>query len=494
MKVILVNPPSSYIQQEVISVSPPLGLLYLGAVLERSGHHVKIVDVIAEGWRKPEIVKQNGKTSYHIDINNDHLAELVNGFDCDVFGISCLFVTTERTTIELAKKVKKLKPSVRVVVGGVNASARYEFLMECEAVDCIVIGEGEHALKDLLSAWEGGDDVYHIKGLVYRKDGVVVRNEGINCVENLDELPFPAYHLLENSMEEYFQGNFEGLFLEERVLPMCTSRGCVLNCVFCAGAKLFGKWRPRSPENVLREIEFVKEKYGVKEIAFTDSNINLDLERFTKLLNMIDERKLGITWMPWGGIFAKTFSVSLINLMRATGCHSIFMSVESGDPEMQKYIGKIVPLELARSIVSECRKFGIWTHGNFVVGLPGETRETMKRSFRYAKKVGFDSVSFFIAIPLPGTRYYDQIGSGQLLDKELLRFRTRSITWTEISARELTSTIRRFLISYAIFKITTELLPWRLVERLRGLDARSRRMFAMNIKRSLNVLRARFKG
>ncbi len=494
MKVVLVNPPSSYIPQEVISVSPPLGLLYLGAVLEQSGHYVRVVDVIAEGWRKPEIVKKNGKTSYCIDISNEHLSELVNGFDCDVFGISCLFVTTERTTLELAQKVKKLKPSVKVVVGGVNASARNDFLMECEAVDCIVIGEGEHALKDLISAWEGGGDVDHIKGLVYRKDGVVVRNEGINCVENLDELPFPAYHLLGNSMEEYFQGNFEGLFLEERVLPMCTSRGCVLNCVFCAGAKLFGKWRPRSPENVLREIEFLKEKFGVKEIAFTDSNINLDPMRFTKLLHMLDERKLGITWMPWGGIFAKTFSADLIKLMKATGCHSIFMSVESGDPDMQKYIGKIVPLELARSIASECRKYGIWTHGNFVLGLPGETRKTMKRSFQYAKKAGFDSVSFFIAIPLPGTRYYEQIGSGQLQNKESLRFRTRDITWTEISAEELTSTIRRFVISYAIFKVTTELFPWRLVERLCGLDARSRKMFALNIRRSLRVLSERLKG
>jgi radical SAM superfamily enzyme YgiQ (UPF0313 family) len=170
------------------------------------------------------------------------------------------------------------------------------------------------------------------------------------------------------------------------------------------------------------------------------------------------------------------------------------MSVESGDSDMQKYIGKIVPLELTRRIASECRKFGIWTHGNFVVGLPGETRETMKSSLRYAKKVGFDSVSFFIAIPLPGTRYYEQIGSGRLLDKDMLRFRTRDITWTEISAKELTSTIRRFVISYAIFKVITELLPWHLVERLRGLDARSRRMFALNIIRSLNMLRARLKG
>ena len=261
----------------------------------------------------------------------------------------------------------------------------------------------------------------------------------------------------------------------------------MINCVFCAGKKQFGNWRSRKPENVLQEIELLMAKYGIQEIAFTDSNININKNRFKKMLELMDEKKLNISWMPWGGIFIKTFSTELVGLMKKTGCHSVYLSVEHGNPEMQKYIGKIVPMEKARTIIDECREYGIWTHGNFVLGLPGETRSTMHECLDYSIKANFDSVSFHIAIPLPGSRLYDELKVESTLDGQDLRFKTRKITWAPLSSDELTKEVKRYLVVFVLHKILSELNPRSIVQRIRSYNKQNFKLFRLNAERSMEL-------
>lgn len=484
MKVVLFNPPAEFTMREDISILPPLGLLYIGAILENGGHDVQIVDCMAEGWRKPQ-KKQNGEeVSYIVNIDDRYLAQLVKDLSKVVVGISCLFATSEQSTIDLAKRIKQINNGIIVVVGGTNATVRYEFLMQEQAIDYIILGEGDYVFNDFVTSIEKNEDVTTLQGLVYRNiDNQIRLTGGLNRVADLDKLPFPAYHLLRNSVEEYFQGNFAGLVLNKRVLPVCTTRGCVLNCVFCAGKNQFGLWRYRSPENVLAEIEHLKKDYNVREIAFTDSNINVNKNRFVKLLNLMDERKLNVNWIPWGGIFIKSFSPDIVGLMKKTGCHSVYLSVEHGNYEMQKYIGKIVPLDQTKAIINECRKHGIWTHGNFVLGLPGETRSGIQDCFDYAVKAKFDSVSFHIAIPLPGSRFYEEVKSKTDLNSQNLRFKTRDITWSPIDSNELSKTVKRLLVKFLLYKIISEMDPRSLIVRIGSINMQSLKLFMLNLKK-----------
>jgi magnesium-protoporphyrin IX monomethyl ester (oxidative) cyclase len=484
MNVVLFNPPAQFTSREDISILPPLGLLYIGAILEKGGHHVQIVDCMAEGWRHPQKTQKGAEVSYDIGIDDAYLTRLIKDLSTGVVGISCLFATAEQCTMDLARRIKRINNRIKVVVGGTNATVRYERLMQELSIDYIVLGEGDYVFNTFVTSIEKGEDVTTLTGLVYRdNDHQIHVTTGVNRVSNLDELPFPAYHLLANSVEEYFQGNFAGLVLNKRVLPVCTTRGCVINCVFCAGKNQFGIWRHRSPENVIAEIEYLKTKYNVKEIAFTDSNINVNKHQFVKFLNLMDERKMNVNWVPWGGIFIKTFSPDIVGLMKKTGCHSVYLSVEHGNLEMQKYIGKIVPLNQVKAIVAECRKYGIWTHGNFVLGLPGETHASINDCFDYAVKAQFDSVSFHIAIPLPGSRFYEEVKTSIDLNSQNLRFKTREITWSPLDCDDLSKTVKRMLVKFLFCRMLSELHPRSLVLRLRSCNVQSLKLLTLNMQK-----------
>ncbi len=479
MKVLLINPPSPYSAREAVTILPPLGLLSIGAVLEASGHEVRILDAMARAWRRPVTVDRDGEALCEIPLEESYLKALLARLEPQVVGISCLFATAEESTLALARTLRRLRPELIIIVGGTNASVRHAAMMRERAIDYVVLGEGEHAVRALLALLERGEDPASLGGLAYRRGDEVLLAPGLHRVESLDELPFPAYHLLEVPVEEYFQGNSGGLSVEARVLPILTSRGCVLNCAFCAGRKLFGKWRARAPARVLEELEELQRRYGIREVAFIDSNVNLDRRRFTELLRLLEERALGLKWIAWGGIFVRTFDPALVAAMKRTGCYATFLSVEAGDPAMQRYIGKIIPLEKTRAIVAEFRRHGIWTHGNFVIGLPGETEASMQRSFGYATAADFDSVSFHIAIPLPGSRFFDEVMAGHAFAPGDLRFKTEKITWSAFRGEELSRTVQRFMLRFVLQKALRELGPRRFLQRLRSLDRHNLKLYWM---------------
>ncbi len=489
MKILLVNPPSEMLKQEGFVIMPPLGLLYIGAVLEKAGHQVKIVDCVAQNWKNPQKFKKGDETIYRFDVEKDFWSDLFSKFQPELIGIANLFATSENICLDLANKLKNYLPQIKIIIGGTNASPRAKFFLERKQIDFVIRGEGEYAVRDLVKCLENNQDYSNIKGFCYKKGDNVFINPTFSWIENLDELPFPAYHLLTCSVENYFHGFSTAFCLEKRVLSVATSRGCINNCVFCSGMKNLGRWRARSPENVIAELSYLKENFNIKEIAFVEPNIGLDKNRFIELLTLMKAGNLNLKWTPSGGIYVQTFSPDLVKLMWETGCHSMNLAVEHGDPRMQQYIGKIVPLEKVKLIMEECKKFGIWVNSNFVLGLPGETKESLERCLEYGKNVNFDSISFTIATPLPGSRLYEELlGRKELQQTENLRFLSKKIWWTEMDPDYLKAVLKRFMMTYVIFKIINEFKPSNIFFRIKNFKLTSMELYLRVVQRFLKIL------
>ena len=253
---------------------------------------------------------------------------------------------------------------------------------------------------------------------------------------------------------------------------MITSRGCPNGCIFCTNAAIWGRlWRPRSVENVTREIKALKNLYRIEEIQFVDNNISVLKDRYIKLCRVLKKEQL--PWLPSGGLAVLTLNPQIIKLMAQSGCYAVQFGIEHGDPEMQKKIGKIVPLKATKKLTDACHRYGIWTHGNFILGLPGETEESARRSLEYAMKADLDSVSFFTALPLPGSKLFEIVNKNKKIDLAGLKFYTSNTQCSDIPPRKIKTMIKTFFKEFLLFKIKRELNPINLIKRLssvRSLD------------------------
>jgi radical SAM superfamily enzyme YgiQ (UPF0313 family) len=482
MKVLLINPPIEVFPEEFISVVPPLGLAYIAAVLEKVGHEVRIMDCLALSWRKPQEMIRGGKRISRLSPGLDYIVSFIKKSNPQIVGISNLFTSTEKETYRLAKLIKKLLPQVPIVVGGANASVRYSALIRKKEIDFVIIGEGEETMKELIETLEKRGALNKVKGLVFKdKNGREKVNFPRELINDLNQLPFPAWHLL--PMEEYFYGQPAGIFLKKRrSITVLSSRGCPNSCSFCTNEKVWTRfWRARNVEGVIAEIRYLKKKYGVKEIQFVDSNISVDRQRIKKLCRGLKREK--IVWIPAGGVAVSTLDQSLVRLMAESGCYALQFGIEHGNLDMQRRIGKIVPLGKTQELVRESKGVGIWTHGNFIVGLPGETVKTAYQSLDYAIKADFDSVSFFTALPLPGSRVYQEIFKQDEINLDNLRFYLSKVKCSSLGNKKIKEIIRNSFHQFLIFKLKRELHPSQIIRRVRQIRSIDEIMFYLRMVR-----------
>jgi len=394
MKVQLFVPPGGYFAERWSkgSTMPPLGLLYIGAVLEKEGIEVEIVpaDVLKMSWRDIE-----GK------IRRDRP---------DVVGVTS---TTENRfqSFELVRLAKKAHPSVLTVMGGPHASmAAEDAVTHIPELDVVVRGEGEETTLDLCRALERGkgeNGVGHIAGITHRVNGRVVSNRPRSPIFNLDGLPFPAFHLV--PFEKY---NFRIDVPGEGPLPavnIMTSRGCPFNCNFCATPINWGRAvRTRSPLNVIQEIEARIERYGSRVIHFYDDTFNLSVKRMEDISNLILERKLPVFWQC--EIRIDLMTKPLLAKMREAGLFYVSFGVEAGSERVRSSIvNKQVKLKDFHNIVAWCKELGIVPNGFFIFSHPTETWEEAQETIRLIEQYK-DEVEASVAIlhvypgtPLEGT-------------------------------------------------------------------------------------------
>jgi magnesium-protoporphyrin IX monomethyl ester (oxidative) cyclase len=396
-----------------------LEIAYVAALLERQ-HKVLIIDAPTEGRRNLE---QIDGTKYRVGLTNKEIADRTRRWSPDVVEIHIPFSGWWKTAYEVASIVKSIDKDIITVLSGLHPSARPADSLMQPNIDFVVIGEAEYTMLELVGVLEQRttEGLKKVRGIGYIKNGETVITPPRPAIQDLDSLPFPARHLL--PMEEYFAAVKEVPPRGEIRKPwtmMITSRGCPYNCVFCSVHVVMGrKWRGRSPENVVDEIEQVVHTYHVKQIDFLDDNMTLNKKRMENICDLIVKRGLDIEWYTPNGIRADGLDEKLLTKMKASGCKKIRIAPESGVQRVvDQIIKKDLDLKKVENAVILSKKVGIKVGCFFIIGLIGETKEDIEATIKYAYKLrqlGADSFYFSYATPLYGTELYEQAKRGGFL-------------------------------------------------------------------------------
>jgi magnesium-protoporphyrin IX monomethyl ester (oxidative) cyclase len=391
----------------------------VAALLEKQ-HEVHIIDAPGEGWRNLELIDG---TKYRQGLRNEEIAAKIRRWSPAVVGITIPFSGWWKPAYEVASTVKSIDKDIITVLSGLHPSARPADCLMHPNIDFVVIGEPELTVFELASVLENGKEanLEKIRGIGFIKNKKTVITPPRPVIQDLDSLPFPARHLL--PMEAYFAAVKENPLRGEIRKPwaaMLTSRSCPYDCVFCSVHTVMGKkWRGRSPENVVAEMEQLVHTYRVKQIDFLDENMTLDQKRMGTICDLIVEKRLDLEWYTPNGVRADTLDENLLKKMKASGCKKIRVAPESG---VQRVVDQIVKKNLDLKKVEQavvlCKKVGIKVGCFFVIGLIGETKEDIAETINYAyklRRLGADSFYFSYATPVYGTELYEQAKRGGFL-------------------------------------------------------------------------------
>jgi anaerobic magnesium-protoporphyrin IX monomethyl ester cyclase len=420
MKILLINPPQTfYPGSDLPAGNLPTGLMYIAAVLQKANYKVEILDAFMAG-----VAFQKSGETITVGLPFEQIAQEIHARKPDIVGIAGPFTCQMDNSIKTSNVVKEVNPNILTVMGGPHVTlVPKEFLEEVRTVDIAVVGEGESAMLEIARYFESQKQLADIKGIAYWQNGKVVVNKRRPFIDNLDELPYPAYDLVD--MEQYLSPQKIGYrSFQNRAISMITSRGCPFNCCFCAVHLHMGQgFRAHSAGYVLDHIQHVVDKYGVKNVFFEDDNLTLDLKRFEAICDGIIERKIKIGWETPNGVRADCLNLDLLKKMKQSGCRSVFVGVESGDQQiLDKVICKSLDLNRVVEFAKNSREIGLKTGAFYIIGFPGETKETMQRTVDFALELKrkYDvGMHLFMATPSYGTRLYEDCKTKGFIDETL---------------------------------------------------------------------------
>jgi len=347
------------------------------------------------------------------NINNFTLQQTVNeilSLSPDVIGISTMSIEYADSANRLINSIKLGNEDVIVVMGGVHPTVMPENCLKNNNIDYIIMSEGEKRFLNLLNAIQNNEGFEKIDGIGYVQDKKIIIQPHKNYIDNIDELPFPDYSLV--NYEKYSTNhNKYSLYNNPRYLPYAvtiTTRGCPFNCVFCSSRSILGsKCRMRSASNVLQEIDWLVQHYGIKEIIFLDDNLLLNRKRFIEILEGLIERKYNLHWKATN-VPAFALDKGLLELMKKSGCYQITLPIESGNQfVLSNIINKPLKLSHAVEVIKQAKKFDYEIACLFVIGLPGETWDQIMETVNFADFIDVDWVVFSIATPFPNTDLYE---------------------------------------------------------------------------------------
>jgi len=388
-----------------INPAPPLGLGYIAAVLESMGIEVKIVDCLLEGWN---IRVPISRDSIRIGLSESQISDIIRDFNPDVVSVNSQFTRQYKNAHDIYRITKAIDPEIITIGGGAHPSVLPAFAMEDPHLDFVIIGEGEDAIRELVSAiTTAPESISSIDGVGYRSGGIVHINQKTHFIENLDLIPSPAWHLM--NVEHYFGLDVcHGKRDCTRFFSIITSRGCPAKCVFCTAYNVWGKrYRARSVQNVVDEIKFLKQHYAIEELLVEDDNFTFDVERAEQICDRIIEEKLNLKFDTPNGIAAYKLTPALLLKMKQAGFVRINLAIESGNQEaLLRLIKKPLRLEKVQEIVAYCRTIDLEVGSFFIIGIPGMTLSQMWDNYRFCRKLKIFSPFISVATPYPGSDLY----------------------------------------------------------------------------------------
>ena len=398
IKVTLINPPRYSISVNPFKSGgyiPNLGLLYLAASLEQADFKVCLIDAINAGFTQKVEVVIGDQRLFRYGLSYQQICQQIDR-ETRYIGISIPFSNSARIVEELACVIKGNFPHIPIIVGGVHASTLPPQSLTKE-VDYVIVGEGEEVFTKLVS----GVSPDEIDGIIYRSGNQIMDHGRAPFIVDLDNLPFPAFHLLDT--EKILSVSARGT-QNKRSLSIITSRGCPFDCEFCSVHAVQGyKWRPRSPENVLLEIRYYQENYQVNHIEFEDDNLTFLPERAEAIFEGMLTLVKPLTWSAHNGVRVDRLNYDLLKLMKKSGCTRLNLAIESGCENTLKLMGKKLSLDKVEEVVKSCAKLKISTTGFMLVGYPGETQASFTESIKFFRRMlelGLSEVAPFIVIPI----------------------------------------------------------------------------------------------
>lgn len=376
---------------------PNIGIGIIAAILIEEGHEVFIKDPFLEG----------------MDFE-DTLSFILNK-KIDIVGITTVSMHYEGA-LQLAREVKKRRQSTITILGGPHFQGIGKECLEKNAFfDYICVGEGDYLISDLIKCNFNVHSFSEIAGLVYRNaDGKVVSN-GMGVTADLDKLPLPAYAHYPMPLSFYTPAvnNYKRL----PTTAVMASRGCPSTCTYCQSALFKKNVRYFSVEYVIKHLKFLIENYGIKEIAFFDDIFTIKRSRIIEICDRMIEERLNLTWI----CFIKANRIitkEILRKMKTAGCWLVMPGVESGSPDVLRKIGKAdIKLDTVRRVCQDAYNVGIQTRPSFMLGNPGDTRETMKETMDFALSLPLLHVGVTYFTPLPGTNAWEHISDYGTFDK-----------------------------------------------------------------------------
>ena len=394
MDVLLINPyDENAVKNGLGFITPPLNLLYLAGALE-SSMSVKIID--------DDLMK----------MGIEKVTELASKIDPSVVGFTAT-TSNIKTALKYVESVKEVLPNSLSVIGGPHATfVPTETLKESPSLDAVVIGEGEETLTDLASKYceTNHKNLDEVKGIIYRdiKTGNIKLNQPRPLIKDLNSIPFPARHMV--PFESYGS-------TKDKTSDMITSRGCVYSCGYCSSSLVMGKkFRSRSPENVVDEIEELQENYQVKDIAFMDDTFMLNKKRANAIADEIKIRGLDIGFVASSRV--DMVDKNLLEKLKSAGLSTLYYGVESGSQRVLNLMKKGITLTQAETAVKAAKDIGLEVLTSFILGFPGETREEIEETINFSIKLDADYSQFSILTPFPGTPIYNELKEKKLIDTE----------------------------------------------------------------------------
>lgn len=428
---------------------PPLPLLYVGTILKEEGNEVHLLDAAGEGLDFEDVRERVRREKYDLAF----LISATMSFNEDAGTLADL---------------KSVHPELKTAVFGAHATFKPHEALDQPGVDVIVRREAEWVVRDLVRAWNaGGDEWKSVKGIGFKEDGEYRINDYYPFIQNLDELPIPDRSLLPQGIEYY-----NPIVKKVPATTALSSRGCPSLCTFCTAPSFYGpRYRARSPENCIEELTYLAD-LGFKEVFYRDELFTVMPKRTKAICEGILDAGIDLAWIC--SVKVGTVDREILGLMREAGCHMIRIGVESGNQELLDNVKKGVRVEEIEQTFAWCHEVGMDVHAHMMLGMPGETHDTIDRSLTFIDKIRPTTVTYGITTPYPGTPLYEdvverypELGDGSQIDVRTIHTNgSANEHFTGLAADELSRYVRQ---AYKRFYMRPGYM-WKMLRRCNNVD------------------------